>query len=343
MIAGTVSAGLVFGLLDYAERRGVDRSRLAHDAGLDLSTFVDPDQRAPLSTYVDLMRSAKTQTGDPALALRLGAEVAMSQVSIVGLIMEASATMFDALVQMQRYGRLAAEMELATAGPRFELASKDGGLFLVDRRGDPNATPELTEAAFARLTCGPRRFLAQPHVLGVEVTHPEPSYAAVYQEVFRCPVTFRAEWNALRLHPDIASWTVAQNPRYVFGLLRVRAEDLLKQLAAAHTVRGQLEAVLLPDLHKGEVSAEAAAARLGFSRQTLFRKLRSEGATYASVLADLRFRLAVDYLRGGRVSVNETAYLLGFSDPAAFSRAFKRWAGASPKAFLAIAPPRGEG
>jgi AraC-like DNA-binding protein len=73
------------------------------------------------------------------------------------------------------------------------------------------------------------------------------------------------------------------------------------------------------------------AGKMGLSRQTLFRKLKAEGATFEKLLDELRCRLAVDYLRGRKVSVNETAYLVGFSEPAAFSRAFKRWTGMTPR------------
>jgi AraC-like DNA-binding protein len=76
---------------------------------------------------------------------------------------------------------------------------------------------------------------------------------------------------------------------------------------------------------------ETIAARLGISRQTLFRKLKAEGATYEKVLDELRHQLAVDYLSGKKVSVKQTAYLVGFSDAAAFSRAFKRWTGTGPR------------
>jgi AraC-like DNA-binding protein len=72
---------------------------------------------------------------------------------------------------------------------------------------------------------------------------------------------------------------------------------------------------------------------VGFSRQTLFRKLKTEDATYKQVLDALRQRMALRYLNGARASVNETAYLVGFSEPAAFSRAFKRWTGKSPREF----------
>jgi AraC-like DNA-binding protein len=62
--------------------------------------------------------------------------------------------------------------------------------------------------------------------------------------------------------------------------------------------------------------------------------LRAEGTSFEAVLDALRHRMALDYLSARRASVNQTAYLLGFSDPAAFSRAFKRWEGKSPRTFL---------
>ena len=80
---------------------------------------------------------------------------------------------------------------------------------------------------------------------------------------------------------------------------------------------------------------KAIADELGLSRQTLFRKLKAEGVTFEQVLGELRHKLALHYLCGKKVSVNETAYLVGFSDPAAFSRAFKRWSGCSPRVMLA--------
>jgi AraC-like DNA-binding protein len=63
----------------------------------------------------------------------------------------------------------------------------------------------------------------------------------------------------------------------------------------------------------------------------LYRRLKAEGVTFEKVLDALRHQLALHYLSGQKVSVNETAYLVGFSDPAAFSRAFKRWTGMRPR------------
>ncbi len=327
----TISAGVAAGLIAFAVERGADRADLMASAGVLPADIEDADHRLPFDTYMALMRSAQDMCDDPALALHFGEAVDLAELSIVGLIMNASATMADALAQMQRLGRLTLETEGLSDGPRFQTSMRDGQLWMVDTRTNPNAFPELTEGAFARLVCGPRRFLPRPHVLAVQVTHPAPAYRAEYDRIFQCPVTFSSDWNAMRLDPQIATWPVALQPRYVFDVLTQRADGLLQALEDQKTLSGRVEAVLLPLLHTGEASADGVARALGFSRQTLFRKLKSEDASYEQVLDALRHRMALRYLSGGRVSVNETAYLVGFSEPAAFSRAFKRWTGKSPR------------
>lgn len=327
----TTSAGLVAGLIAFAVDRGADRAALMAKAGVRPDDLEDSDSRLPFNTYMALMRAAQALCGDPALALHFGEAVDLADLSIVGLIMNASPTMGDAFAQMQRLSRLTLETEGLSEGPRFVLTMREGQLWMFDTRTDPDVFPELTEGAFTRLVCGPRRFLPKPHVLEVHVTHKAPVYHAEYDRIFQCPVKFSSGWNAMRFDPQIATWPVALQPRYVFGVLIQRADDLLQDLLDKKTVRGRVEAVLLPLLHTGEVSADSVARALGFSRQTLFRKLKSEDASYEQVLDALRLRMALRYLAGARVSVNETAYLVGFSEPAAFSRAFKRWTGKSPR------------
>ncbi|KAF0184624.1 MAG: AraC family transcriptional regulator [Alphaproteobacteria bacterium] len=326
----TVSAGVTSGLAAFAASKGADQPALFAHAGIEPVMLENPDNRIPFARYIALLRAAQAMCADPALALHYGESVDMSEVSIVGLIMNASETMADAFLQMQRYGRLALEVEGVGANPRFELAQRDGHLWMVDTRANPDEFPELTEGAFARLVCGPRRFLSQPHVLEVHVTHAAPAYRAEYDRIFQCPVTFDSAWNAMRVDPRTATWRVALQPRYVFGVLTGRADALTRDLEASKTTRGRVEGVLLPLLHTGDVGADAVAHALGFSRQTLFRRLKTENTTFEDVLDRLRHRMAVHYLGGRKASVNDTAYLVGFSDPAAFSRAFKRWTGKTP-------------
>lgn len=339
MIASTVSAGLAGALFDYAVAQGANAARLRSEAGLSGAALDDPDKRVPFERYVALMRAAKTLTGDPALALKFGADTDFRRFSIVGLIAHASATMAEALDQMNRYGRLVAEVVGVSDGPRFVHEIREGKLWLEDRRRDPNDFPEMTESTFARFICGARRdFPQERFAYAATVTHAAPAHAADYERILGVPVAFGAPRNAIEMNPLWPSLQIQPQNRYVFGVFSAKAEALLESLQRAQTLSGKVEGLVMTMLHTGGARADAVAARLGVSRQTLYRRLKSEGASFDALVDDLRRRLALHYLSERKVSVNETAYLVGFSDPTAFSRAFKRWTGSSPRQYFA-APP----
>jgi len=96
-------------------------------------------------------------------------------------------------------------------------------------------------------------------------------------------------------------------------------------------LRGEIERRIEPLLASGHgARIEQMSRDLGLSRQTLYRRLKAEGTTFEDLLNGVRRRLALRFIREEGLSVKEAAYRLGFSDPAAFSRAFKRWTGSSP-------------
>jgi AraC-like DNA-binding protein len=334
MAGPTVAAGVTKRLLEVAVELGASREALLETSGLDPQELADHDNRIVFAKHMALVRAAKHLCGDPAFALHYGDSVNLAEVSVVGLIGYACETVLDAFVQLQRYSRLIMDLDLGVE-QRFQLVPDDEGLWLVDLRPQPNDYPELTEGTFAQMMNGMRRFGDTPFVLAVQVTHPDPGYRSEYERIFNAPITFESSRNAMRIDPKWLSFRVAQQPRYVFGVLSRHADELLARLAADTTARGRVEEAILQILHTGHVAMTAVAARLGWSRDTLYRRLEAEGVTFTHVLDELRHRLALAYVRGGKVSVNETAYLLGFADPASFSRAFKRWTGLSPRAFRA--------
>jgi AraC-like DNA-binding protein len=330
MAEPTVSAGLVRAFLEFAASKGASEQALCERSDIAPQALDDHDNRIPFASYFALVRAAQELCNDSALALHFAESIDLSEFSVVGLLTHASETMMEAFMQLNRYGRLVVELDIGNPA-RFALDTSDGALWLVDTRADPDAFPELTESAFCRLTVGPRRFLPRPHVLEVHFTHAAPPHRAEYDRIFRCPVVCSSHRNAMRLDATMQFHRVAQQPRYVFGVLSAHADALLKELESSKTTRGRVESLLMPILHTGVASVDTIAGKLGLSRQTLYRKLKVEGVTFEQVLDELRHRLALHYLSGKKVSVNETAYLVGFSDPAAFSRAFKRWTGISPR------------
>lgn len=325
----TVAAGLAKALVDFAAAHGACPSDIVARADLSLDSLRDQDERIPLESYVRLMRAAKDVTSDPALPLKFGMSVHMAEFSVVGLIFHACANIAEAIRQVNRYGQLIIETGVGSR-PRFEFEKRDGHVWLVDHRPQPNEFPELTEATFARFIGMTRPIWETPLVDEMHVTHSAPDHADEYCRVCGVTVGFDRDWNAMRVDAERLKQPIATQPRYAFGILSKHAEQLLVELEDSKTTRGKVEHLLMPILHTGDVGMHAIAKKLGVSRQTLFRRLKSEGVTYERVLDELRHKLALHYIAGEKASVHETAYLVGFSDRAAFSRAFKRWTGVNP-------------
>jgi AraC-like DNA-binding protein len=326
----TIAAGTVRALIDLAVAKGASRKTLTERSEIDPAKLQDQDNRVPFARYVALMRAGKELCQDPALALHFGEAFSFEKLSIVGLIGMASETMAEAFAQLSRYARLAVEVDCSETD-RFTLKRIAGQLWIVDTRRNANDFPELTESTFSRMVCSFRRAFGEPHFLKVvHVTHPAPEYRSEYDRVLRLPVVFESDKNALLADDALLIWRNPNASRYVFGILSAHADELLKRLERTKSTRGRVESLLMPILHTGDADMITIARKLGLSRQRLFRKLKLEGVTFAKVLDELRHTLALHYLRSRKVSVNETAYLVGFSDPAAFSRAFKRWTGYNP-------------
>jgi AraC-like DNA-binding protein len=336
MGGASVAASVSQRVIELAVARGASRPELLASSGIAPAALEDPDGRIDLAGHLALLRAAKALCADPAFALHYGETVNLAEVSVVGLIGHASETMLDAFVQLQRYSRLIMDFDFGP-DPRFTLERDGAGLWIVDHRPDPNSAPELTETVFSQMVSGTRAFGDTPFVKAVQVTHADPGYRSEYERILGAPVSFGSGRNAMRVDEAWLTNRIRVQPVYAFDILTRHADSMLARLESAATMRGRVEACVLPILHTGEAGIQAIAARLGCSRDTLYRRLRAEGTTFEKVVDALRRRLAEDYLRGGKVSVNETAYLVGFSDPAAFSRAFIRWSGQRPGRMSRIA------
>jgi AraC-like DNA-binding protein len=279
------------------------------------------------------MKAGQDLCSDPALALHFGESVDASEISFTHQI--GASSMAEAITVGNRYARLSVEVDEGSAD-RFVLSRIGGRLWLIDTRKNPNDFPELTESAFARMICTMRRLVGEKSLVkAVHVTHAAPKYRAEYDRIFRVPVVFDSDKNALLVDDAMLSFKPPVSPAYASEVLTAHADELLEKLESSKSMRGSVERLLALSLKSGDASMKAIAGKLGVSRQTLFRKLKSEGVTFEKVLDELRYKLALHYLSAKKMSVNQTAYMVGFSDPAAFSRAFKRWTGSTPRASLA--------
>lgn len=333
----TMAAGFAASFAGFACGRGANRDILLADSSLTEVDLADQDNRIPVAAYQALIGSAIRQTGDTALLLRHTLETRLETMSVVGQIVHTSASLRHSLEQLNRYLHLMGDVELPTGVDRFELQHTADGLWIVDHLVLPPDMSFWSEVSFARFISEFRRsFPDATFEIGMQVTYPPPSHVDQYPDLFRVPVQFNATRNALQIDPawDSPDTEFEAGNEYAFGVFTRHADEMLAKLQADTSIRAQIEARILPRMHEGSISMDKVANDIAMSRQTLYRRLKDEGITFAEIHDDLRQRMAIEYLNGKKVSVNETAYLLGFSEASSFVRAFKRWTGFSPTAYL---------
>ena len=116
----------------------------------------------------------------------------------------------------------------------------------------------------------------------------------------------------------------------LLGILEAHGDHLLAEKQAMGGLQGIVENQLVSALASGRVQAAEIANQLGMSVRSLRRQLAEEGTSFGEILDRVRQRLAHRYLEDERVSLQQAAWLLGYSEIAAFNHAFKRWTGTSP-------------
>src|SRR5262249_770994 len=149
--------------------------------------------------------------------------------------------------------------------------------------------------------------------------------------IFGVPLIFESHMNAIIVDEEFLSIRLPDTNPYLSKLLRTHVDELLKNMENSKSTRGRVESLLLTILITGYDSIATIICKLGFSVEWVFGMGKWEGGRLEQVLDELRQTLALRYLKEKKMSVTETAYLVGFSDPAAFSRAFKRWTGSRPR------------
>ena len=315
--------------LAHAARWGVPRAALLREAKLDEEQLHDPDARVPRAALVRLWHAVTAHVPDPALGLRLGTAVRAREFGLVGYTMAVSSTVAAALQRLTRYDRLLSDALVV------ELkAEADATWVRLDVEPALRAFRPAADFRLAALLAMCREIAAAPIApLTVQLPYRRPADVRAYERFYRAPLEFGALATAFLLRNDDLARPVVSSDATLTGYLDHLAEQLLAALGGEDTLRDQVRRRLWSELNAGVPSLEGVGRVLGMSPRTLQRRLRAEGTTFSAVLTQLRHDLALPLLGDGRLAVAEVAFLLGYEDPSAFHRAFRRWSGRSPRAF----------
>jgi AraC-like DNA-binding protein len=177
-----------------------------------------------------------------------------------------------------------------------------------------------------------------PRVLAVEFSHAAPPGPTLerFRKALDAPVRFGAERTQLVLPAAALTLPMRSADPTLAGILARTADAALAALPTDARLASQVARALHPLLRDDRGHIDEVAARLGMPARSLQRRLRDEGTSFQDVREDVRRTLAERYLQDG-LAIAEVAFLVGYSEPSAFFRAFKRWTGATPIQHIAAA------
>jgi AraC-like DNA-binding protein len=302
-------------------------------AGLDTSRLEDPNARYRYEPVRRLWELAVAETGDPCFGLTAAQHWHPSNFHGLGYAWLASGSLKDALERLIRYFRIVTtdpeELRLVQHAEEYE--------FRVDTSKVQYRALDVEYDLLLALLMDACRISAGEAFAArrVSLQRTRPSCADRFEAFFGAEVRYGADANSVYFD------RLALERQLPTGNLELaRANETVVQTYLAHLDRSdvvmRVKVALLEHLPSGHVSEEEIAQGLHLSLRTLQRKLRDEGTSYKELLDETRRELATEYIKNPHVSISEITYLLGFSEPSNFSRAFKRWTGSSPSAFRAM-------
>ena len=312
-------------LRDY----GISVEDVFRDAGLAYETVAFPEVRYPFVKMQLMWRLAVERTGDPCFGLAVAEHIKPQAFHGLGFVWFSSDTLFDALKRLVKYQRMISTVADIT----LEETEGSVQLNMAIHRSPVDIEYEAIDAAvgvFVNLCRLATYETFNP--LRLALKRPRPSCSDRFEVLFRSPVDFGADSNVLYFDPVLLREPLpGANPE----LARANDQVVIEYLGRfdRENLSMQVRSRLIELLPGGQPTQKDIASSLNLSVRNLQRRLHAEGISFKQLLDETRKDLAAQYIQDSHRRIGEITYLLGFSEPSNFTRAFRRWTGVSPNEF----------
>ncbi len=321
-------------IADLLEARGRPATKILQGLGLDRAALDRPGARIPFVTHAALYDSAAEHLNDPGFGLHFGSRVDPLDAGVLGFLVANSPTLGGAMDNMAAY------LKLMTEGTKLSIESGDGLAVAAFRIIDPKVERFAQLEAFGlALMMNICRFVVGRRLKPewVECLHNHRQVLEGLEQFFGAPVRIGQNRTAIVLNADLLDLPCRNADQRLLKILKAHCDDLLVELSQTADLKQHVAHLVSSHLPSSPVTAKSIASELGMSERTIARRLSEEGLSFGQIVEDVRRRLAERYLREPDMRPSQIAYLLGYSEPSAFTRAFRRWTGQSPSEYQARA------
>lgn len=330
--APLVAASSTLALVHYLECQGVlDPERVEQLVGVDLQALRDPDLRVPAQAHYRLWDHAEQVTGDPAVGLHAGTLVDPERMGLVGHVFFNCDTLGEAVTQYVRLHRLINESVTLSFEQTGELA------ILSWQPDTPShyCRQDMDRTLAAAISRTRHFILPDIGAEWADIAHPRPDYASEYQTLLGGPVRFGCAATRLAFDSRHLSHPIPRRNPYVYSAVLKQVNSVLARLQPRRSFGRKIRRLISKQMATDRIDADSLARQCHMSRQTLYRRLKREGLSFHDLVEQVRKDKALRYVASDQYALGEIAFLLGFSELSAFSRAFKRWTGSAPAQYRA--------
>ncbi|WP_158085582.1 AraC family transcriptional regulator [Henriciella aquimarina] len=308
---------------------GVDRGALFRSFGLEEAAPLDPTVMISDTAYYDLLEMiAEQEQPDIGFHIRVSQSITCADLGAVGLAWKSAPDLRRSFHRMDRYSRL------YNTASSFELVDRGDTYLWTHTRTEPdrlgmyisNEGALATYANICREATG-----AQNRPQSVQFRHQDHGGRKALEAHFRCPVIFGADIDAIVIPAGRLDQPNLVGDQSIWKFFSSHVEENLPEEEVPF--ERQLVLKIADMLSDGVPPLALVATSLGMSARTLQRRLAEHGATYQTLVTQARLELAQSLMGETGYSLAEIAFLTGFSEQSAFTRAFKRWVGKTPGAF----------
>ena len=285
----------------------------------------------PDIVYYAFLEKLSTVDKNPiTLPLRAGAAMRCDDYGAFGLAWKSATDLRGSYKRAERYARV------LTSVSTYEVERINEGAFMhLHRDGERRLGLRISnEATIASIASISREVSTKAFIpIAVYFKHSAPESIEEHEKYFGCPVYFESDRDALLISNETLQTPNKLGDASISRFFDTHLEAELSKLEDEYSLDRKVRLQVSQALSEGVPMLSDVARRLGMSGRTLQRRLSDEGYSYQTLVDEARRQLAKRLLRQTNFSLVEVAFMTGFSEQSAFTRAFKRWAGQTPRSF----------
>ncbi len=323
---------LIPGFISLAAQHGVSLDSLNERLDIQPLDLNDPFAGISLETLDDMLCLFRDESGNDRFFLELGAYIRFESLGVIGQVIATAGSSRQALEQFVEF------KDIIHPYAEFQLRDEPDGNTVIAYWGDKES-PRSLEARYEQMfmasivTIGRFMHGGEYQIEEVSFRHEEPDFIAEYEQLFDAPVLFGQEECHVKLSTELFERPLLGGSPQFNQSFAEKAQVLLSRLPSDSSLAAEVVKAIESKIGFAVFSMQDVAKELNMTQRTLQRRLKEEGTSYAQLRDSVRFRFAEEYLRDPVMDMATIAANLGFSEPANFYAAFKRWQGMSPGEF----------